>query len=76
MDPLGRDPRQIIAVETMLLKMGGGSQNLGYHIGGPHSKDFRILGSILGSLCCEKLPNASLPSVRTLQYVWIVCFGV
>ena len=28
------------------------SQNLGYHVGGPHNKDYSILGSILGPLFC------------------------
>ena len=28
----------------------GVSQNYGYLFGGPHSKDYSILGSILGSL--------------------------
>ena len=34
----------------------GGSQNSGYDFGGPHNKDYSILGSILGSLNFGKLP--------------------
>ena len=34
----------------------GVSQNQGYHFGGPHNKDSRILGSILGSPYFGKLP--------------------
>ena len=32
------------------------SQNWGYHSGGPNSKDYSILGSILGSPYFGKLP--------------------
>ena len=35
----------------------GGSQNQGYHFGGPSNKDYNILGSILGSPYVGKLPN-------------------
>ena len=34
----------------------GVSQNYGYHFGGPYNKDYSILGSILGSPYCGKLP--------------------
>ena len=34
----------------------GVSQNEGYHSGGPHNKDYDILGSILGSGYFGKLP--------------------
>ena len=35
----------------------GISQNYGYHFGGPHNKDYSILGSILGSPYFGKLPH-------------------
>ena len=34
----------------------GGFLKKGYHIGGPYSKDYSILGSILGSHYFGKLP--------------------
>ena len=34
----------------------GVSQNYGYLFGGPHNKDYSILGSILGSSYFGKLP--------------------
>ena len=34
----------------------GVSQHRGYHFGGPHNKDYIILGSILGSPYLGKLP--------------------
>ena len=34
----------------------GGSQNSGYHFGGPNNKDYSIMGSILGSPYFGKLP--------------------
>ena len=34
-----------------------GFRKLGYHFGGPHNKDYSILGSILGSPHLWKLPN-------------------
>ena len=37
------------------------SQNYGYLFGGPHNKDYRILGSILGSSFLGKLPSAGHP---------------
>ena len=36
-----------------------GFPNLGYPFGGPHNKDYIILGPILGSPCCGKLPYPS-----------------
>ena len=33
------------------------SQNQGYHFRGPNNKDYRILGSILGSPYFGKLPS-------------------
>ena len=38
------------------------SQNLGYLFGGPYTKDYNILGSILGSPYFGKLPLASSDS--------------
>ena len=38
----------------------GVSQNQGYHFGGPNSKDYSILGSILGSPYLGKLPYTGL----------------
>ena len=35
------------------------SENWGYHFGGPHNKDYSILGSKLGSLYFGKLPPNS-----------------
>ena len=35
----------------------GVSQNYGYHLRGPHNKDYSILGSILGSPFFGKLPH-------------------
>ena len=33
------------------------SQYFGYHVGGPHNKDYRILGYILGSPYFGKFPD-------------------
>ena len=38
----------------------GVSQNSGYLFGGPHNKDYSILGSILGSLYLGKLPYVGI----------------
>ena len=38
----------------------GVSQNEGYLLGGPHNKDYSILGSILGSPYLGKLPCVQL----------------
>ena len=50
----------------------GGSQNYGYHFGGPYNKDCSILGSILGSPHFGKLPNMVTSSIncssRTHKY--------
>ena len=35
----------------------GGFLKLGYHFGGPHDKDYSILGSILGFSYFGKLPH-------------------
>ena len=48
--PTLRETNQHIKVN-----MGGGSQNYGYHFGGPYNKDYSILGSILGF--SGKLPH-------------------
>ena len=44
----------------------GGSQSYGYLFGGPHNKDYNILGSILGSPFLRKLPYAHM-------YKYIMC---
>ena len=38
------------------------SKNYGYHFGGPHNKDYSILGSILGSPYFGKLPIVCRPA--------------
>ena len=40
-----------------LLNNMGISQNYGYLLGGPHNKDYSMLGSTLGSPCFGKLPH-------------------
>ena len=42
----------------------GVSQNLGYHFGGPHNKDYSILESMLGSPYVGKIPYTSLQNDR------------
>ena len=44
----------------------GISQNYGYLFGGPHNKDYSILGSILGSPYFGKLPNEA----RKIFVIW------
>ena len=46
-----------ISVAMELRVQEGVSQNYGYHFGGPYSKDYSILGSILGYLNFGKLPG-------------------
>ena len=38
--------------------LSGGFPNYGYLFGGPHNKDYSILGSILGSPYFGKLPSS------------------
>ena len=52
----------------------GVSQNYGYHFGGPHNKDYSILGSILGSPYFGKLPYR-LESYTSFKNI-VVPFGV
>ena len=48
---------RIAAHESMaVLGLYGGSQNYGYPFGGPHNKDYNILGSTLGFPYLGKLP--------------------
>ena len=52
-------------------------QNYGYLFGGPHSKDYGILGSILGSPYFGKLPHVSGLKVWGLGFrVWCLVFRV
>ena len=55
-----------------LAKIWGFPKIRGYHFGGPHNKDYNILGSILGSPNVGKLPfglhGISLSGFRCLAY--------
>ena len=66
-DTWKRDPRSFVGAAhadpamqlSCLLTVNrnlGVSQNYGYLFGGPHNKDYSILGSILGSPYFGKLP--------------------
>ena len=54
--------------QSKLLKGGymGVSQNCGYLFGGPHNKDYSILGSIVGCPYFGKLPYRGLYRRTTL----------
>ena len=52
-------PSSAVRLTMMLVEYLGGSQNKGYHFGGPNNKDYSILGSTLGSPYFGKLPCAS-----------------
>ena len=46
---------EAVKIMTFSIPYMGVSQNQGYLIGGPHSKDYSILGSIFGSPYFGKL---------------------
>ena len=46
--------------------LNGGFPNLGYLFGGPHNKDYSMLGSILGSPYIGKLPNGLIGVIPKL----------
>ena len=47
----------------------GFSQNKGYPFGGPHNKDYSMLGSILGSHYFGKLPYSRFYLSMLVDYV-------
>ena len=68
MDPwlgFARNPRLMELVHV------GSSQNWGYLFGGPHNKDYSILGSILGSPYLGKLPCKSKCSSSKVVFVYL-----